>query len=588
METQTFGPSGPNPVAEEQFRKGFELAKEGSIDEAILAVEAAIAISQEDGRYHDLLGTLFAKKGLYEMALAEWKRSIECDPEHAEVFRRIESAEKMRAQIASGGSRWGLIAIAALALCFVVSLAGATYLFRAGSADRAAVSALQDELTTAKEGMIDQAKYDALLKDKSNLDAQIKETSNTMMAMKQELDNLKANTVTPGALKEAQEVKNRVQSELAAARKTNEDLTTRLKTIGSASAVQNLTAQVSQKNQEIDTLNKNYKSLNDERKRVEDELNKTKADLTGAQGQVSTLQAQAAAMISATEGAKLKSDVQSLTEQLAKAKEGKPVVSGTDPKEVLFLVNGTLEAVRHAAAGKSTEARTALEKIQDKAPKEAAFAETFKSLSSTEPPKPESGKPTATPQTAPSPEETKATEPKLEPTPKPEPEATKAKPTPKPAKVEKTTKPTPKPTPKPKPTPVPESKVTPTPTPEPVETKAVAEGSSAVPRAVHSKRLEPAGVKTTGTKTEIKPEKKTEAKTEIKPKSEPKSETSRDDSRKKELYETKKRLTEQALGLYRQRKFDEAENLVNKAYQIDANDPAVNQLKSAIRKAKSK
>ncbi len=559
METQTFGPSGPNPVAEEQFRKGFDLAKEGDIDEAILAVEAAIAISQEDGRYHDLLGTLFAKKGLYEMALAEWKRSIECDPEHAEVFRRIETAEKMRAQIASGGSRWGMVAAAVLGLCFIVSLAAATYLFRAGRADRAAVAALQSELTTAKEGMIDQTKYDALLKDRNNLDAQIKESANTMLGMKQEIDQLKANTVTPAALQKEQELKNRIQSELAAARKTNEDLKAQLAAVGSASGVQNLTGQIAQKDKEIETLNKNYKTLNDERKRLEDELSKSQTDLAGVRGQVTMLQSQAATMISATEGARLKGEIQSLTDQLAKAKTNQPGMPGADPKEVLFLLNGSLEAVRHAAAGKPAEARAALVKIQDKAPKEAAIADTLKSLG-TEPPKPEVVQPTATPKPAPSPPEPKATEPKPESAPKPEP--TKEKPTPRPTKAEKTARPTPKP----KPTPKAEPKVLPTPTPVPAEPQTLVEGSSAIPRPVHSKRLETAGSK----------------------KVEPKAEVSRDDDRKKDLFETKKRLIEEALGLYRQRKFDDAERLVNRARQIDPNDPAVNQLQTAIRKARSK
>jgi tetratricopeptide (TPR) repeat protein len=577
METQTFGPSGPNPVAEEQFRKGFELAKQGDIDEAILAVEAAIAISQEDGRYHDLLGTLFAKKGLYEMALAEWKRSIECDPEHAEVFRRIETAEKMRAQIASGGSRWSLVSIAILAVCFVASLGAATYLFKAGRADRAAVSALQSELTTAKEGMIDQTKYDALLKEKDNLVKQTNDSSTAMLGMKQELDKLKTNPVTPAALQQEQELRNRVQSELAAARKKYEDLKTQLAAVGSASGVQNLTGQVAQKDKEIETLNKNYKTLNDDRKRLEDELAKSQAELTGARGQISTLQAQAATMLSATESTKLKGDVQSLTEQLATAKAVQPAQSGPDPKEVLFLVNGTLEAVRYVAAGKSAEARTALEKVQSKAPKEAAFSETLKSLGA-EPPKPETAKPTETPKPAPSPEATKPAETKPEPTPKPEP--TKAKPAPKSAKAEKTAKATPKPAPKPKPTPEPEPKISPTPTPKPTEPPAVVEGDTAVPRAVYSKRLEPSGTKRAETKTEIKPKAVT--------KSETQPATPSDGGRKKELYETKKRLTEQALGLYRQRKFDEAEKVVNKAYQIDPNDPAVNQLQSAIRKARSK
>lgn len=569
METQTFGPSGPNPVAEEQFRKGFDMAKAGDIDEAILAVEAAIAISQEDGRYHDLLGTLFAKKGLYDMALAEWKRSIECDPEHAEVFRRIETAEKMRAQIATGGSKWGMIVAAILAVCFVLSLSAATYLFRAGRTDRSAVAALQSELTTAREGMIDQAKYDALLKDKQNLDNQIKESSNTLLAMKQELDQLKTNTVTPAALQKETELRNRVQSELAAARKNNEDLKAQLATVGSASGVQNLTGQIIQKDKEIETLNKNYKTLNDDRKRLEDELNKSKAELAGVQGQVSALQAQAATMISATESTRLKGEIQSLSDQLVKAKVGQPAAPAADPKEVLFLMNGTLEAVRYVAAGKPAEARAALEKIQEKAPKEAAIAETLKTLGGGQP-KVEPPQPTATPKPAPSPEEPKPAEKKVEPTAKPEP--TKAKPTPKPARAEKTVKPAPKP----KPTPKPEPKVSPTPTPKPTEPPAIAVGDTAIPRAVHSKRLEPSGTRKTETKTEIQPK--------TVPKSEDKPEPSREDPR----FETKRRLTEQALGLYRQHKFDEAERLVNQARKIDPKDPAVKQLQDAIRNARSK
>jgi tetratricopeptide (TPR) repeat protein len=74
MDRSSISPAPPNAVAEEQFRKGFEFAKAGDLDEAILNVEAALAVSPEESRYHDLLGTLYAKKGLYEMAVAEWKR----------------------------------------------------------------------------------------------------------------------------------------------------------------------------------------------------------------------------------------------------------------------------------------------------------------------------------------------------------------------------------------------------------------------------------------------------------------------------------------------------------------------------------
>src|SRR3990172_8488243 len=127
MDRSSIGPAPPNAVAEEQFRKGFEFAKSGDLDEAILNVEAALAVSPEESRYHDLLGTLYAKKGLYEMAVAEWKRSIECDPAHAEVFRRIDTAQKMRVQPDPRASQWNCMAIGLLAIGFVAAVADAAY-----------------------------------------------------------------------------------------------------------------------------------------------------------------------------------------------------------------------------------------------------------------------------------------------------------------------------------------------------------------------------------------------------------------------------------------------------------------------------
>lgn len=558
MESQTFGPTGPNPVAEEQFRRGFELARQGEIDEAILAVEAAIAVSQDDSRYHDLLGSLYARKGLFEMALAEWKRSIECDPDHAEVFRRIETAEKMRVQNQSGGNRWNFLGLALLSFFVVVSVSAAVLSYRSKSADRTLIESLRTEVAQARQGMVEQAKFDSILTEKNNLEAQVNESAKTLVELKKENDQLKTGTVSQGDLQHEQELRNRVQSELAAARKTIDTMKAQLDAIGSASGIQNLTSQIAQKSQEIDTLNRNYKTLNDERKRLEDELNKARADLVSTRNNAADLEAAAVNMVTATEATRLKSEITALTSQVAQLKGSgsAPSAPGTpqvDSKEVLFLLNGALEAVRFAAAGKPDDARAALRKVQDKAPKDAAIADTLKSLGAEPSPRPEPPAPTATP---------KPSEPKAEPTPRPE-----AKPTPKTSEKKKP-KPTPEPRkkaePKPEPEPEPEKAPAPTALPKPPDTVPVASGESSVARPVKVRRLDSNSSKVEEKKPAARPA---------------------PDNRKKDLYQRKKQLTEQALGLYRKKQFDGAERLINQAYQIDPDDPAVNQLRNAIRKA---
>jgi hypothetical protein len=536
MENQTLGPVGPNPVAEEQFRKGFEQARQGDLDEAILAVEAAIAISQEEPRYHDLLGSLYAKKGMYEMAVAEWKRSIECDPDHAEVFRRIETADRMRVQSQVSGNRWNLVALGGLALLFVISLAAATALYRARSSQSSEIASLMNDLASAKQGTVEQAKYDSLLAEKTKLDSRLQESNAKLVETAKQMEQLKTSTASQAELQREQELRNRIQSELTAAKKQNEEMKSQLDAVGNASGVQDMANKIKLKDTEIESLNKNYKSLNDDRKKLEDELAKSKADLVATRDHLANLEEQAAKMMSATETQKLQAEVQSLKDQPAKAgvKPSPRAPSSSNEKEVLFLLNGALDAVRYAVEGKKEAAAEQLKKIQAKAPQGAAFGETLKALEG-EPAK-VAAEPAAKAKT------------KAEPTEAPN--KAKAKPEPKAEK-----------TPRPKPQPAP------TPEPKKAEGPRVAAEGPATPRAV--KRLDSLE-ETNPKKTAKSPEP-----------------SSSGEDRRKQLYETKKRLTEQALGLYRQRKFDEASRLVNQAYQVDPKDPAVNQLREAIHKARA-
>jgi len=45
---------------------------------------------------------------------------------------------------------------------------------------------------------------------------------------------------------------------------------------------------------------------------------------------------------------------------------------------------------------------------------------------------------------------------------------------------------------------------------------------------------------------------------------------------------------DQAVGLYKQRRFDEAARVVDQAYRIDPKDPAVNQLRGKLREVRGR
>lgn len=541
MDTNMIGPSGPNPVAEEQFRKGFELAKAGNIEDATLAVEAAIAISDDDSRYHDLLGTLYAKRGLYEMAVAEWRRSIECDPDHAEVFRRIETAEKLRAQPKSGGHRWNHVAIITLAICFAVASAAATYIYRNNAADVSQLIQLREDLANATEGSVSKTEHAEIVAEVQRLTATLNQNQTEATKLRTELDSMKTTSVPNEKYVQMEELKNRVTSELAAAREQVNQLSSKVSSIQDATGALQLHSQVEKKDSDIKTLNAQVEKFNNDRKIIEEKLATAQKSVSEQAAHISNLETQATKMVAAEEAERLRKEVEQLKSQVARAgPAGQAAPGATLPdQDVLFLLNGTLEAVRFAVEGKKPEALAQLKKVQPRAPEGVAFDATLKSLGETvapaappEPPvvAPAQPEPTATPKPVEKPTEKPATK---KPTEKPKSEPAKAKPTAKP---------------KPKATPVPDASA------------AAVKGGAAVPRPV--KRLDSDG-----------PDE---------PKA-PAATAKKNEDRAKELFEAKKQLRDQALALYKQGKFREASGVIDRAYRIDPKDPGVNQVRNAIR-----
>jgi tetratricopeptide (TPR) repeat protein len=536
MDRVSIGPAGPNPVAEEQFRKGFEFAKGGDLDEAILNVEAALAVAPEESRYHDLLGTLYAKKGLYEMAVGEWKRSIECDPDRAEVFRRIETADKMKAQPPARAAKWNWLAVIVLSLWFVGSLAWGIHQLRSRSADTSRIQELQELTANIDSLYVKKTEHDALLGEKRALETVAASKEATFAATLKELEDFKSSGkyVQKAELVKERELCNRLQSEIAALRQQNDTLNKQLASVQDATKVLDISAEIAKKDGLIKNLQQEYKNMNDERNRLENDLKKEQLQTAKLRGSVDDLLAQHSKMLSATESASLRTEMDALKAQLTKVASatgaGVAQAPAVGNEEVLFLLNNTLSAVQHVLDGKKPQALDSLKKVESKAPAGSSLKEIIERLQT----------PPLVAEAAPKPKATE--EPAPKPTPKPKPQPT-AEPTavkvakPAASPVDDSGASIPKPLPGKKP--VKSSPVTPpkesvSPTPAPA-------------KAQRSVRID--------TETE---------------------------SQANSLLQQKKSLTDRALALYKQRKFDEAWEVIGQAYRIDSKDPRVNQLRNAI------
>ncbi len=82
-------------TANAHYNQALSLSHAGKLDEAIGQLEAALALSAQNPQYHNLLGTIYAQKGLYSEAIRAWERCIELNPETEKAYHNIEKAQDM-------------------------------------------------------------------------------------------------------------------------------------------------------------------------------------------------------------------------------------------------------------------------------------------------------------------------------------------------------------------------------------------------------------------------------------------------------------------------------------------------------------
>ncbi|MDP8243382.1 MAG: tetratricopeptide repeat protein [Candidatus Hinthialibacter antarcticus] len=114
-------------TANSHYNEALALAHNGKLDEALGQIEASLALSSENPQFHNLMGTIYAQKGLYTEAMRAWERCMALDPEFEKAYKNMEKARRMEEEAVEEDEQRPYImkmyiAYAAAALFLVVTL----------------------------------------------------------------------------------------------------------------------------------------------------------------------------------------------------------------------------------------------------------------------------------------------------------------------------------------------------------------------------------------------------------------------------------------------------------------------------------
>lgn len=111
-------------AAQRHYNAALQLAGDGLFDAAAMQLESALEFWPRESRFYRLLGTVHARRGMFDQAVQAWERSLELDPGAAAAYRGIQRARRFEQTAAErtkalpwyyATAAFGLIA--ALALC---------------------------------------------------------------------------------------------------------------------------------------------------------------------------------------------------------------------------------------------------------------------------------------------------------------------------------------------------------------------------------------------------------------------------------------------------------------------------------------
>jgi len=112
--------------ANKHYNTGLELAQQGRNEEATVELKAAIELWGKNPNYHNLLGTVYARRGLYDLAIKEWEATLALEPLFEKAHTSIEKARKMelhlQQQVRSFPYRMFAAAVGLVALLAILGL----------------------------------------------------------------------------------------------------------------------------------------------------------------------------------------------------------------------------------------------------------------------------------------------------------------------------------------------------------------------------------------------------------------------------------------------------------------------------------
>ncbi len=166
-------------TANTHYNEALALAHGGRLDEAIGQLEAALALSSQNPNYHNLLGTVYAQKGLYSEAIDAWERCLSIDPEMEKAYSNIDKARHMEEDWAEEQIRRPfLLSSISLGVIAALLLVTTAYFGVKSYFHSSEISDLKDQLSVSTDDATKwKIKYEEFTKDfpKSGIDGLLAE-----------------------------------------------------------------------------------------------------------------------------------------------------------------------------------------------------------------------------------------------------------------------------------------------------------------------------------------------------------------------------------------------------------------------------
>lgn len=81
--------------AQHHYNAAVDLARRNELDAAERELLTAIEYYSREPRFHTLLGTVYARRGLFDLAVRSWEAAIELDPQSDEAYQCIRRARRL-------------------------------------------------------------------------------------------------------------------------------------------------------------------------------------------------------------------------------------------------------------------------------------------------------------------------------------------------------------------------------------------------------------------------------------------------------------------------------------------------------------